>query len=64
MKTINDDLVKWPSLKKYPCKKLKGKHDFVLDKVIPPYEMFKHYPSLYKETYIYHCSACGKLKYK
>lgn len=62
-KTINDDTVKWPSLKKYPCKKLKGDHDFELDQVWSP---SSHYLVGFVEKlfgcalYHYKCSACGK----
>lgn len=42
--------------KKFPCKKLKGEHDFKL-KEIKKYDFFK---DIYN---VYECTACGKIKY-
>lgn len=52
-----DDKVKWFSKRKYPCKRLKGEHDFEL---IETYD-FKHLSKYLTQTYYsYRCKACGK----
>lgn len=55
--------VKWPPKKKYPCKKLKGEHDFELAELHTP---SVHHHGCFVEKifsgalYTYRCSACGK----
>lgn len=64
-----DGEVKWPSNKKYrkyPCKKLKGEHDFELDATLIPSRHFicgKVEPLFFGPVYYYRCSGCGK-KYR
>ena len=62
-KTIKDDVVKWPSVRKYPCKKLKGEHDFELDELWTPscYTLVGKVEKIFGGAfYTYRCSACGK----
>ena len=62
-KLISDNEVRWASKKKYPCKKLKGDHDFELAETYLP---SRHYvsrevePIFSRAVYFYRCSACGK----
>lgn len=59
----SNDEVRWPSKKKYPCKKLKGDHDFELAELWKPTEhyLFGYVEKLFGTAfYTYRCSACGK----
>ena len=50
---LEEDKVKARPIKKYPCKRLKGEHDFVLVEE----EEVKWMNSIFKK---YECSGCGK----
>lgn len=52
----DEPIVKVPAKKKFPCKKLKGEHDFKLADV-------KKYYYFAAIADIYECTACGKIKY-
>ncbi len=53
--TIQDDKVKWPSIKKYPCKRLKGEHE--LEFVSEDHFKMSKYTL---DFFTYRCKACGK----
>ena len=50
-KTINDEVVKWPSKKKYNCKRNKGEHEYLTP-------IIEYKPSI---RYIYKTPAGGEL---
>ncbi len=53
--TIQDDKVKWHSIKKYPCKRLKGEHRLEL--------VDERHFKISKYTFnffTYRCKACSK----
>ena len=53
---IVEKVIKVRSKKKFPCKRLKGDHNFKLKK-IDKYSFFDGYADIYE------CEACGKIKY-
>lgn len=54
---IEEKIIKFKSKRKYPCKKLKGDHNFKIVKLVK-YKFFENYATVYE------CVACKKIKYK
>ena len=62
---LNEDKVRWPAKKKYPCKKLKGAHEFIIveEKKVPEsvsYIAMKLNNEVLIKIIYYKCSGCGK----
>lgn len=51
-----DEIERYPSKKRYPCKRRKGEHDFIEKEV-------QLFPWSKKLTKIQECQACGKRKW-